>query len=34
MHDSQLFNQEAYYRIYSTIKRFVGNFRLSKSSLK
>ncbi len=34
MHDSQLFNQEAYYRIFSAIKRFVGNFRFSKSSLK
>ena len=34
MHDSQLFNSEAYYRIFSTIKRFVGNFRFSKSSLK
>ncbi len=34
MHDSQLFNSEAYYRIFSTIKRFIGNFRFSKSSLK
>ena len=31
MHDSQLFNQEAYYRIFSSIKRFLANFRFSKS---
>lgn len=32
MHDSQLFNQEAYYRIFMRIKRIVTTFRFSKSS--
>lgn len=31
MHDSQLFNSEAYYRFFSMIKRFLTNFRFSKS---
>ena len=32
MRDSQLFNQEAYYRIFSKVKKFVTTFRFSKSS--
>jgi len=34
MHDSQLFNQEAYYRIYSKLKQFVATFRFNNSSSK
>ena len=32
MRDSQLFNQEAYYRIFTKVKKFVTTFRFSKSS--
>ena len=32
MHDSQLFNQEAYYRIFMSVKRFITTFRFYKSS--
>ena len=31
MHDSQLFNQEAYYRIFSAVKKFIANFRFSNN---
>ena len=34
MRDSQLFNQEAYYRIFSKVKTFVTTFRFSRSTQK
>ncbi len=33
MRDSQLFNQEYYYRLFSSSKKFIGNFRKSKETV-
>ena len=34
MRDSQLFNQEAYYRFYKKVSIFIGKLRLQKTSIK